>query len=271
MPDMTGPEPFELFALKYARHGGRKANDNFIGGDLHEAGSDLFYYVWVARRSDKLFVIDTGFGPDAAKQRGRELDCLPAEALGRLCIAAADVDQVILTHLHYDHAGTLGHFRKACFHVQAKEAAYSTGPCMCHSFLRHPFDVEDIVSFVRLNFAGRIAFHDETTELADGLTLHRTGGHSGGLQVVRVWTRRGWVVIASDATHLYANYRSNLAFPAVYHVGELLDGYRTIRRLADSDDHVIPGHDPMVMRLYPALSPALEGIAVRLDVPPRES
>ena len=269
MAAATGPEPFELFALKYARHGGRRAVDNFIGGDIHEAGADLFYYVWVARRSDRVFVIDTGFGEAAARQRGRDLDFRPADGLSRLGIAAQEVDHVILTHLHYDHAGTLADFPRACFHVQPEEAAYATGPCMCHGFLRHPFDVEDVVSFVRLNFAGRVAFHDETTELADGLTLHRTGGHSGGLQVVRVWTRRGWAVVASDATHLYANYRNNLVFPAVHHVGELLEGYRTIRRLADSDDHIIPGHDPLVMTLYPAPSPDLEGVAVRLDVPPR--
>ena len=263
------PEPFELFALRYARLGGRRAVDNFVGGDPHEAGDDLFYYVWVARRSDCLFVIDTGFGEEAAERRKRDHRFRPAVGLERLGVSAAEVDTVILTHLHYDHAGTLGDFPKARFHLQPTEAAYATGPCMCHDFLRHPFDVEDVVAFVRLNFAGRVAFHGEVTELADGLTLHRTGGHTGGLQVVRVWTRRGFVVIASDATHMYANYRNNLVFPAVYHVGELLDGYRTIRQLADSDDHVIPGHDPMVMRLYPPPSADLEGIAVRLDVPPR--
>ncbi len=263
------PKPFELFALRYARHTGRSAADNWIGGDLHEAGEDLFYYIWVARRSDRTFVIDTGFGEDAARARGRDLSFRPAAALARLGIDAAQVDRVILTHLHYDHAGTLGDFPRACFHLQAQEAAYATGPCMCHGFLRHPFDVEDVVDFVRLNFAGRIAFHDGVTELAEGLSLHRTGGHSGGLQVVRVWTRRGWVVVASDATHLYRNFRSNLVFPAVYHVGELLEGYRTIRVLADSDDHVIPGHDPLVMQLFPPV-PGLEGMAVRLDVASRE-
>lgn len=263
------PEPFELFALQYARHGGRRAGDNFIGGDPHEAGDDLFYYVWVARRSDRLYVIDTGFGEDAARVRKRQLRDRPAKALAAIGIAADQVDDVILTHLHYDHAGTLGDFSRACFHVQPSEASYATGPCMCHDFLRHPFDVEDVVNFVRLNFAGRVAFHQEMTELADGLTLHRTGGHSGGLQVVRVWTRRGFVVIASDATHLYANYRNNLIFPAVYHSGELLEGYRTIRRLAESDDHIIPGHDPLVMRLYPPPAPKLDGMAVRLDVAPQ--
>ncbi|MFE3838225.1 N-acyl homoserine lactonase family protein [Pseudogemmobacter sonorensis] len=268
---MTAIEPFELFAIRYARHSGRRGADNFIDGtDLHDQGSDLFYYVWVARRSDRCFVIDTGFGPEAAAARGRSLEIRPAEGIALLGIDAARVDEVILTHLHYDHAGTLGDFGSARFHLQADEARYATGPCMCHASLRHPFDVEDVVGFVRLNYAGRICFHDHVSQLADGLTLHRTGGHSDGLQVARVWTRRGWVVIASDATHLYANYRNNRPFPAVYHVGDLLDGYATLRRLADSDDHIIPGHDPLVMDLYPPPAAHLAGRVVRLDVAPRE-
>jgi hypothetical protein len=33
---------------------------------------------------------------------------------------------------------------------------------------------------------------------------------------------------------------------------------------------IVPGHDPLVMQRYPAPSPALQGIAVRLDVPPAQ-
>lgn len=264
-------EPFELFAIRYANHSGRSAADNVIGGDLHEAGSDLDYFVWVARRSDRTFVIDTGFGEAAAAERGRTLLRRPAAAIGLLGLDAATVDEIVLTHLHYDHAGTLADFPKARFHVQDREVCYATGRCMCHGFLRHPYDVEDVVSFVRHVYGGRVAFHDGTVELADGLTLHRTGGHAAGLQVVRVWTRRGWVVVASDASHLYMNFERRLPFPAVYDVAELLEGYGTLVRLADSEDHIVPGHDPLVMRLYPPPSPELEGVVVRLDVAPRRS
>ena len=44
---------------------------------------------------------------------------------------------------------------------------------------------------------------------------------------------------------------------------------RTLRALAPIAGHIVPGHDPLVMARYPAPSPALEGIAVRLDVAPR--
>lgn len=264
------PEPFELFALRYANHTGRQVWDNAIGGDPHEAGSDLDYFIWVARRSDRNFVIDTGFDTEQAVARKRDLIRKPHEALALIGIDAAKVDEVILSHLHYDHAGTLGDFPRACFHVQDAEVAYATGRCMCHGFLRHPFHVEDVVSFVRHVYAGRVAFHDGTVELADGLTLHRTGGHSGGLQVVRVWTKRGWVVVASDASHLYMNMNRGLPFPAVHDAGAMMEGFRIIHELADSPAHVVPGHDPLVMAIYPPVSPELAGIAVRLDETPKE-
>jgi glyoxylase-like metal-dependent hydrolase (beta-lactamase superfamily II) len=103
-------------------------SDNFIGGDSHESASPLDYYIWVARRADKVFVIDTGFGPEAAKTRGRELLRLPAEALNLIGIDPARVEDLIITHMHFDHAGSFDAFSKARFHVQDAESAYANRP-----------------------------------------------------------------------------------------------------------------------------------------------
>jgi hypothetical protein len=53
-------------------------------------------------------------------------------------------------------------------------------------------------------------------------------------------------------------------FPITYSVAETLEGYATLRRLADSDEHIVPGHDPDVLRRYPASGPGLEGWVVDL-------
>lgn len=265
----TDVVPFEVYALRYARHSGRKPADNYLGGgDFHDAASNLDYFVWVLRRADEVFVVDTGFAEEAAKQRGRELLTRVVDGLALLGVDAKEVKDVIITHLHYDHAGTLADFPVARFHVQDAESAYATGRCMCHASLRWPYAVEDIVGFVRKLYAGRVVFHSGESELAPGLSVHLVGGHTAGLQVVRVWTKRGWVVLASDAAHLYGNFDRTIPFPAVYNVGDMLEGYGVLRRLADSEEHIVPGHDPQVMLRYGAVSKALEGVAVRLDSPP---
>jgi glyoxylase-like metal-dependent hydrolase (beta-lactamase superfamily II) len=262
--------PFELYALRYATHGGRTVNDNFLHvSDPHESGADLDYFVWLARRGDEVFVIDTGFGQDAADARGRTLLRKPVDALALLGVDANHVSQVVLTHLHYDHAGTLGDFPAAHFHLQVDEAGHATGPCMCDTKARAPFDVENIVAYVRSLYAGRIAFHRGDHELSPGFWLHAVPGHSAGLQVVRVYTARGWVVLASDATHFYANMERRNPFPVLYDEASLIRGYARLNELAPSLDHIVPGHDPAVMRAYSSPSAELEGIVVCLDVAPR--
>ncbi|MBN3266470.1 hypothetical protein CUR95_03715 [Bordetella bronchiseptica] len=112
--DTLNCAPFDVYAIRYARHSGRIAADNYLGKvDFHDAESDLDYYVWALRRGDEVYVVDTGFAEDAARQRGRELLMRPAQGLALIGIDAAQVRDVILTHLHYDHAGTLGDFPAA--------------------------------------------------------------------------------------------------------------------------------------------------------------
>ena len=264
----TAIEPFNLFALRYAHHAKRSSSENFIHGDPHEAGSPLDYFVWVAQRSDRVFVVDTGFGEDAARQRQRQLLRRPAAALKALYIDAAAVEDVIITHLHYDHAGTLDDFPRARFHIQDRELGFATGRAMCHHAIRHSFAVEDITAMIRHLYAGRVAFHDGDEELAQGFSVHRIGGHTAGIQCVRVWTRRGWVVLASDTAHLYANMEDGRPFPIVFNVADMLEGHKRLHQLAASAKHIVPGHDPLVMKRYAAPARELDGVAVRLDAEP---
>ncbi len=261
-------EPFEVFAIRYGHLGNRHPGQSYILADPHEYGPDLDYFIWVVRRNDCTFVIDTGFSAESANRRKREHLRSPVEALRLLNIDPANVSDVILTHLHYDHAGYLDRFPSARYHVQDREVSYATGRLMCHHFLREAYDLENALEMVRKVYAGRAVFHDSESEVVPGLTLHRVGGHTAGLQIVRVWTKRGWVVLAADAAHLYGNFENDRAFPVVYSVAEMLEGYKLLYRLAETADHIVPGHDPLVMKYYPAPSQDLDGIVVRLDVPP---
>jgi len=261
---------YEVYAIKYAQHA-RLARENFIGGDPHDnTPMPLDYFVWMIRSPAATFVLDTGFDSARAQERGRTLIRCPGDGLRALGVDPGTVTDVVLSHMHYDHAGNHGLFPAANYHIQDREMAFCTGRCICHPHLSQPFAVDDVTAMVQRTFLGRTRFHDGEAELADGLTLHWVGGHSLGLQVMRIRTRRGWVVLASDAAHFYANMDTGRPFPIVADVPAVLEGYKTLQRLASTAAHIVPGHDPLVMRRYPVAAPGMDGIAVRLDAEPSD-
>ena len=258
---------YALYAIRYATRAAQR-RDHFMGGDPHDGPMPMDYFLWVAIGPDRTVVIDAGFTAEVAARRGRTFLRDPVEALGLLDVDVANVRDVILTHLHYDHVGNFGHFPAAEFHLQEPELAYATGRYMRYPKLSHSFEVEDVVGIVRLNYAQRVRLYNGVAELTPGITMHPVGGHSAGLQFVRVHTRRGWVVLASDVTHFYQNMEQGRPFPTAFHVGEMLEGFDALYAAAPTPAHIVPGHDPEVMRRYQAPRPVLEGIVVRLDEPP---
>jgi glyoxylase-like metal-dependent hydrolase (beta-lactamase superfamily II) len=266
---MSGIEPYEVYGIRYAHNGAQRSPHNFVGGDPHDVPMPLDYFVWAVKGPTKTFIIDTGFDEAMAQKRKRDFLRSPGEGLKMIGIDPAAVEDVIITHMHYDHAGNYDLFPKARFHVQDAEMAYCTGRCMCHTALRVPFEAEDVVAMVRKVFDGRVCVHDGVKELAPGLTVHLLGGHSKGLQVARIWTRRGWPVIASDASHFYANMEQGRAFPIMHSLADTLEGYSRLKELASHPLNIIPGHDPVVLTRYPAAASGLEGIVVRLDADPQ--
>ncbi len=265
---MSQEQSYEVFAVRYARRDASRA-EHFVGGDPHDGPMPMDYFVWAVVGPDRSWVIDTGFAAADAEARGRTLLRTAAEGLALVGVDAGKAEDVVVTHLHYDHIGGFEQFPNARFHVQEREMAYATGRHMGTPALGHAFTADHIAGMVHRVFEGRVAFHDGVVELAPGLSLHHVGGHTMGLQVVRVRTRRGWLVLASDASHFYENMEAGRPFPIVYNVGDMLRAYDAMRRLAETPLHIIPGHDPLVLERYPAADPALDGIAVRLDAEPR--
>ena len=265
---MGDHDQHEVYAIRYGHHK-RKAAENFIQGDPHDVLQPLDYYVWAIVGPSGPIILDTGFDAAMGAKRKREMIKPVGEGLKALGVDAASVETVLISHMHYDHVGNYDLFPRARYHLQDIEMAYATGRSMCHAMLRMPFELDDVIAMVRKLFAGRLVFHDGEDEIVPGVTVHHIGGHSKGLQCARVKTKRGYVVLAADAAHLYAHLETARIFPTTYNLGEVLEGYETLKKLASSPDHVVPGHDPLVLARYPAAKVGLEGWVVRLDAAPR--
>jgi glyoxylase-like metal-dependent hydrolase (beta-lactamase superfamily II) len=242
---------WEVHAVKYADRNARTRADSFLFDDNHDAPHAMDYYTWVLRRGEEIIIVDTGYDEAEAKTRKRPIRMEPAEALAPLNIKPEDVTTVIVTHLHYDHAGGLHLFPNAKLHIQEAEMAFATGPCMCHETLQMPFTVDHICEAVKRLYSGMVVFHDGDAQVSEGVTVHCIGGHSRGLQCVRVRTDAGWLVLASDAAHYYENFIAEKPFPIVVDLQNMLDGFATLKRLATAPSLIVPGHDPLVRNLFP--------------------
>ncbi len=259
-------DTWQVIALKYAERNTRTRADSFIFDDDHASPHDMDYFVWVVRNGDRTILVDTGYDAAEGERRGRPVLRHPVEALKALSIGAEEIDTIIVTHLHYDHAGGLDAFPNATFHLQSAEMAFATGPCMCHGTMRMPYTADHVCQMIRHLYSGRVVFHDGEGSVAPGVTLHHVGGHSRGLQAARVKTQSGYLCLASDASHYYENFVHWKPFPIVDSIEDMHNGWNTIQSLATRRELVIPGHDPLVTRHFPVVDNV--DFAWRLDAGP---
>ena len=258
---------YEVYVIKYAQRSAMR-RDHFLLGDPHEAPMDMDYVVWVIVGKDRTVMVDVGFSEATARRRKRDWLRCPVTSLELLGVRPEDVGDTVITHLHYDHAGNFGLLPNSQFHIQEPEIHLAAGRQMRNAYFRLAYEVDDIVEVIRLNFAERVHFHNSRHDLAPGISLEPLPGHTCGLQGVRVHTARGWILLASDASHYYENVHRQRPFSLVYHTEDMVDSFGRILQLAGGIDRVIPGHDPLVMQMYPAPRPELAGVAARLDVAP---
>lgn len=263
----SSSDTYEILAFRYATHKNRTRFDNFMSADDHARPEPIDYFVWIIHNADRTILVDTGMDHAEAKTRNRIIDIEPAKMLAQAGFDPAKIETVIVSHLHYDHAGTFDAFPNAHFHIQEAEVAYATGPCMCDEFMRKPFTVDHVCSFVKKIYSGRVAFHNGDGQVAPGITVHKAAGHTQGLQCVRVKTADGYVVLASDATHMYENFERRKPFSITVDAAATLRTYTRLIELASSHGQVIPGHDPLVLKRYPAWKPETQNLIHRLDLP----
>ncbi|MDM0021833.1 N-acyl homoserine lactonase family protein [Variovorax saccharolyticus] len=245
---------YEVYALRYASMPERRSLENFLVRDgIHDGPMALEFYIWIVRNAHRTILVDTGFGREAfAGQRPWTLIIDPIESLVQLGIDVETIQDVVITHLHCDHAGSIDRLPNARLHVQDAEVNYATGRCMCESHLRYGFELENILTLMRRVYSERVCFHDGDASPFPGVSLHLVPGHTPGMQVVRVMTKRGPVVLASDASHYYANYLRRAPFKLTTDAIATLRSYNRLLELADGAvSRIVPGHDPKVRALYP--------------------
>lgn len=267
MPDIASvdADALSVYALRFAHREASARREHFYRShDCTDEAMPIDYYVWLIAGRGRAVVVDTGFSRAVAEARGsRDYLASPAELLDRVGVAASRVDHVVITHLHYDHTGTIVDFAAAAVHVQRRELDYWRSPMGERGDNPHLIEAADHALLAELEDAGRLVVHDGDAEPVAGVHLHLVGGHTQGLQVVEVSTPGGAVVLASDATHFYDNIRNDRPYSIVDHLPSMYGAFDLVNALAASPAHVVPGHDPLVLKSFPAVA-GLEGLVVRV-------
>ena len=260
------PGTWSVLALAYATRMGLRGQ-HFLGHDERsEEAHPTAYYVWLAVSDDDVVLVDAGIGPArAASIPGLHYAGSPLELLARVGVAPGDVGWSVLTHLHYDHTGVVADLPSATYVVQQDEWDYWTGPDAARiTRERWLQSAEDLSHLAAADQGGRVRFVAGDEELLPGLGVHLVGGHTAGMQVVRLRTAAGPVVLASDASHFYANLAEDRPAPILHCMPAVYGAFDRITELAGGAGLIVPGHDPGVLERHRSVWPQLSGQAVRI-------
>jgi glyoxylase-like metal-dependent hydrolase (beta-lactamase superfamily II) len=266
MNQPSADETFAVYAIRFAHREVSTRGEHFYRGDTRpEEPLPMDYFVWAAVSRTSTVLVDAGFTPETARRRGhRDYLQSPMRTLAQLGVEAESVEHLVLTHLHYDHVGHARDFPAARMLVQQAEYGFWTGPYAGRGEYRHLYEPDDMTYLSEQRSAGRLHLIDGAHTVTPGVTLHHLGGHTPGMQVVRVKTAAGHVVLASDTSHFYENIEQDRPYSIVDHLPSMYDAFDQVRGLADADALIVAGHDPKVLERYPVAAPGLEGIAVQV-------
>jgi len=217
---------------------------------------ELGILAWLVISGDEKIIIDTG--PSHLSKTAefhKPFFQLPEQTLeaqlARFATSFDEIKIVINTHLHWDHCYGNSFFKKARFYIQKREIDYARNPLPIHAKayvvgqagLTPPFEETDFDIL------------QGDVELAPGVKVILTPGHSPGMQAVCVQTQKGLYTIAGDTIPLFENFAvpDDVPFlPGAIFI-DLKEYFESLERIKKLGGFILPGHDLQVLEktMYP--------------------
>jgi glyoxylase-like metal-dependent hydrolase (beta-lactamase superfamily II) len=208
----------------------------------------------LVQTSERRVLIDAGIGDkmtakDAdiyAIDRRQHLD----QSLAAVGLTADDIDVVIASHLHFDHAGgftvvqdgrLVPRFRRAIYIVRRAEWEDATHP---HERNRASYLAEN---FVPLDEAGVVRFVEEDGEVLPGISVWRTGGHTMHHQLIKIESGGRTAVFTADLMPTTAHVDEPWIMGYdLYPMDTLMYKKRFLREAIDGEYVIFFEHDPKI-------------------------
>ena len=256
------PKPqYEIYAIRYATIADFPVSQLVAGADGARK-LDIAMMVWLVRGNGRNILVDSGFYRDQFFRQWHITGYVkPSEALARVNLRPEDITDVIVTHMHWDHADGMDLFPKARLWIQKDELEYYAGEAWQSRRTHGGIDPDDVLAAVKLNVEGRAGLvHGDAQEILPGVTCYTGGKHTYASQYVGVNTAAGTVVLASDNLYLYENLEKHVPIAATLDAESNLRAQDRMKQLAADPRLIVPGHDPAVMTRFPNPAPGVAKI-----------
>lgn len=260
---------WEIYAIHFATDPRRRAAQNFIEvpSEINpDATMPMDFYCWVLRCEDETILVDTGFSAAQSQNRNKTYLRDPLAAIRRGGIDLDQIADVVVTHLHYDHAGNMERLPHSRVHLQQAEIDFATAPETSDTTATAALDPIVTAEAQRRRRGGGLVLHRGSYRLRDGIDVLLSPGHTPGSQIVVVATAQGPYVLASDTVHLWPNLRLQAPFAITSSVEAVLASMDMCLALAGSVDRVIPGHEPLIRSVAHEIATGLGWYGITTDV-----
>ena len=223
---------------------------------------DIAMMVWVLRSPGRVVLVDAGFYRDKFLTQWKPSEFTrPSDALQTgLGIQPAQVTDIIVSHIHWDHVDGADLFPRAKVWIQREEYDYYVGPE--GKVKNRTIDADDATMLAAIGAAGRLQLVDgDDKEILPGIRVYTGGKHTYASQYAGVQTRKGTVILASDSAYLYENLERGIPIAQTLDRKANLAAHARMMKLVLQPKLVVPGHDPAVFERFPVVKPGV----VRID------
>jgi len=246
---------YDVYAIHYATLPDFPVSELVAGADPARK-LDIAMMIWLIRGNGRNILVDSGFYHDRFFKEWHVNDFIkPSEAFKPLGLKPEDITDVIISHMHWDHADGMDLFPNARVWIQKDELQYYAGEAWQSKDTHGGIDPGDVLTLVKLNTEGRVGMvNGDAQEIIPGITCYTGGRHTYASQYVGVSTKAGTVVLASDNMYLYENLEKHVPIAATLDAASNLRAQDRMKQLAASPGLIIPGHDPAVMAKFPRVA-----------------
>lgn len=249
---------YEIYGVRYATLKDFPVASLVAGADKSRK-MDIAMYVWVIKGNGRTILFDCGFYRDQFIQHWHPVDFVrPSDAIKNAVVQPEDVTDVIISHIHWDHADGFDLFPKATLWIQKDELAYYSGEAWQGTGQRRGrgADADDVLGLVKANIDGHLKLvNGDAQEILPGITAYIGGKHTFQSQFITVNTAGGTVVLASDNVYLNENLEKHVPITATLDADSNLRAQDRMRQLATKPNWILPGHDPAIMKDFPSVAP----------------